>query len=50
MRYEKRLWQRNYYERVIRNGSELRAVREYVLNNPRNWELDRENPGGGGGS
>lgn len=48
-RFEKRLWQRNYYERVIRNGSELRAVREYIVNNPRNWELDRENPGGGGG-
>ncbi|MYC20256.1 MAG: transposase [Caldilineaceae bacterium SB0662_bin_25] len=44
-----RLWQRNYYERVIRNESELRAVREYIVNNPRNWELDRENPGGGGG-
>ena len=49
-RFEKRLWQRNYYERVMRNGSELRAVREYIVNNPRNWELDRENPGGGGGS
>ena len=47
-RFEKRLWQRNYYERVIRNGSELRAVREYIVNNPRNWELDRENPGGVG--
>ena len=43
-RFEKRLWQRNYYERVIRNESELRAVRAYVVNNPRNWELDRENP------
>ncbi len=49
VRYEKRLWQRNYYERVVRNGSEMRAVREYIANNPRNWELDRENPGGGGG-
>ena len=49
-RFEKRLWQRNYYERVIRNGSEMRAVREYIVNNPRNWELDRENPGGGEGS
>ena len=47
-RFEKRLWQRNYYERVVRNGSEMRAVREYIVNNPRNWELDRENPGGGG--
>ena len=48
VRFERRLWQRNYYERVIRNGSELRAVREYIVNNPRNWELDRENPGAGG--
>ncbi len=47
-RLERRLWQRNYFERVVRNGSELRAVREYIANNPMNWELDRENPGGGG--
>ena len=45
--FEKRLWQRNYYERVVRNESELGAIREYIANNPKNWELDRENPGWG---
>ena len=38
------LWQRNYYEHVIRNENELSRVREYIQNNPLKWELDRENP------
>jgi REP element-mobilizing transposase RayT len=42
--FERRLWQRNYYERVIRNERELNAVREYVTNYPLQWALDRENP------
>jgi REP element-mobilizing transposase RayT len=27
-------WQRNYYERVVRNEDELKAIREYIFNNP----------------
>ncbi len=38
------IWQRNYYEHVIRNETELRKLREYILNNPKKWEIDRENP------
>lgn len=38
------VWQRNYYERVVRNDRELQAIREYVLSNPAKWEFDRENP------
>ncbi len=38
------VWQRNYYERVVRNDRELEAIREYVLHNPSKWEFDRENP------
>ena len=38
------VWQRNYYERVIRNETELAAAREYIVNNPLKWELDKENP------
>jgi REP element-mobilizing transposase RayT len=38
------VWQRNYYERVVRNDRELQAIREYILNNPAKWEFDRENP------
>lgn len=39
-----KIWQRNYYEHIIRNESELNRIREYIVNNPLQWELDRENP------
>lgn len=39
-----RLWQRNYYERVIRDEIELSAVREYIQFNPTNWAEDEEYP------
>jgi putative transposase len=38
------VWQRNYYERIIRNEDELRRVREYIRLNPVQWDFDRENP------
>ncbi|MEX2598097.1 MAG: transposase [Dehalococcoidia bacterium] len=38
------VWQRNYYERIIRNEAELRGVREYIAANPAGWESDIENP------
>ena len=38
------VWQRNYYERVIRHDRELNAIREYILDNPRRWAEDAENP------
>lgn len=38
------LWQRNYYEHIIRNDKELSRVREYIQNNPLKWDLDRDNP------
>ena len=38
------VWQRNYYERVIRNEYELARAREYIINNPMKWALDKENP------
>ena len=37
-----RVWQRNYYERIIRNERGLDAIREYIINNPTQWEADRE--------
>jgi REP-associated tyrosine transposase len=40
----KPVWQRDYYERVIRNEAELFKVRQYVANNPLQWALDAENP------
>ncbi len=39
-----KLWQRNYYEHIIRNQNELNRIREYIANNPMKWEFDRENP------
>ncbi len=39
-----RLWQRNYYEHIIRNEDELTRARQYIINNPLKWELDEENP------
>ncbi len=39
------VWQRGYYEHVIRNEKSLERIREYIENNPLSWELDRENPG-----
>jgi putative transposase len=37
------LWQRNYYEHIIRNENELYRIREYIWSNPSKWDLDREN-------
>jgi len=38
------LWQRNYYEHVIRSDREMDRIREYIATNPCKWALDRENP------
>jgi REP element-mobilizing transposase RayT len=38
------VWQRNYFERVIRDDDGLRKAREYIVNNLLRWELDHENP------
>jgi len=44
-----KIWQRNYYEHIIRNDDELNRIREYIANNPAQWEMDRENPNVGAG-
>jgi REP element-mobilizing transposase RayT len=38
------LWQRNYYERVIRNEQELTAIRQYIVENPARWNDDENHP------
>ena len=38
-----RVWQRGYYERIIRNERELNATREYIVNNPNRWAENRDN-------
>ena len=45
VRTGQRLWQRNYYEHIIRSEEELIRFREYIQNNPMQWEEDEENPG-----
>ncbi len=37
------IWQRNYYEHIIRNEEKLYKIRQYIQNNPLKWHLDREN-------
>jgi REP element-mobilizing transposase RayT len=36
------VWQRNYYERVVRDGHALNRIRQYIVNNPKRWVIDRE--------
>ena len=40
----KPVWQRNYFERVIRDEDELNRIREYIIYNPLKWADDKENP------
>lgn len=40
----KRLWQRNFYENIIRTKNDLRKIRKYIENNPQMWDRDRNNP------
>lgn len=39
-----KLWQRNYYEHIIRNEKELKQKTDYILDNPSRWDDDEENP------
>ncbi len=43
-RFGGKLWQRNYYEHIIRNDTDLQRIREYIENNPTQWDLDKKNP------
>jgi REP element-mobilizing transposase RayT len=38
------VWQRNYYEHIIRNENDMKKIREYIQNNPCNWSDDEDNP------
>jgi putative transposase len=39
-----KIWQPNFYEHVIRSEKELLNIREYIANNPLNWNTDPDNP------
>jgi REP element-mobilizing transposase RayT len=44
--FDGRVWQRDYWERIVRDADELRRIRRYIANNPRRWWRDRNNPNG----
>jgi len=41
--FYKKLWQRNYYERIIWNEKQLNTIRQYIVNNPMKWDKDINN-------
>lgn len=45
--FKNHLWQRSFYDHVIRDEQSLHDVREYIQHNPLNWELDENNPANG---
>ena len=40
--FDGKLWQRNYYEHVIRDERDYEAIVDYIQTNPDNWERDEE--------
>ncbi|GAB1418378.1 transposase [Bacteroidales bacterium] len=36
-----KLWQRNYWEHIIRNEQSYQRISEYIINNPKNWNNDK---------
>ncbi len=42
--FARSLWQRSYFEHVIRDDNSLNRIRDYIQNNPDSWHLDKENP------
>lgn len=41
---ESPVWQRNYYEHIVRGDNDLNRIREYIHGNPLNWDGDQNNP------
>ncbi|MDX8379108.1 MAG: transposase [Gallionella sp.] len=44
-RFDKQIWQRNYWEHVIRNENEYNPIAQYMMDNPKKWVLDKLNAG-----
>jgi putative transposase len=42
--FQAKLWQRNYYDRIIRDKNELNWLKKYIEENPEKWDQDEENP------
>ncbi|SDS17575.1 hypothetical protein SAMN05216503_2217 [Polaribacter sp. KT25b] len=43
-RFNGKLWQRNYWEHIIRNEKSYQNISEYIMNNPTKWIADKLNP------
>lgn len=43
--FDKHLWQRGYYEHIIRGEEELNKIRQYIVDNPQSWSKDKNNLG-----
>jgi len=39
--FERRIWQRNYYEHIIRDEESYLRIVEYIINNPSKWTEDK---------
>ncbi len=39
IRFDGKLWQRNYFDHIIRNEQSFLEKAEYIRNNPKNWEI-----------
>jgi len=42
--FDRRLWQRNYYEHIVRTENDLDRIRQYIKINPIRWSRDKNNP------
>ncbi len=40
-RFDVKLWQRNYWEHIIRNGEAYERIANYIINNPQKWDNDK---------
>ena len=38
------VWQARYHDHIVRDDKDLRRIRTYIVNNPRRWQYDHENP------
>jgi REP element-mobilizing transposase RayT len=38
------VWQRNYYDHIVRDDQDLNRIRQYIRDNPLRWDLDDEHP------
>ena len=43
--FDRKLWQRNYYEHIVRNDHSLDRIRQYIIANPIHWQQDHGYPG-----